>query len=425
MTLNEPAKKRKKVSKNKKKNWSKIDITDVEEQLEAERIQLRTGGLAEEKPDEQLFFVDKQDAVTEDTQTAPKRKLRERKPMKCHANLTITTGSKPVIVSTVVADSKKKKKTGIKSATQLKQKEEERQQRMKQSKSSFKVKADMRRENAQRVNNCKDLWAEEAPKNPLLVYVKKQPVKVPSSMKKKVPSVLPAVEVAHPGQSYNPSVDDHKDLIQIAGAVEVRKEKERMKLKRALDDAFPSAEDAPTQASYIAEMSAGIFVEPGEEEEEEDDVITNPPVRRENKKTERQRKKEAARKQKEVDRLKAKDDKLSKQDFFRIKSMKKEIRAKKAKIAEKVALRAEQAEADKSKTKRLSKYKYEDPSIPVKLSHELEQSLRLLKPEGHLVEDRFKSLQKRNIIETRQRQKMKRKYKPKTFEKKLHKAVSI
>ena len=43
MSLLEPPKKRKKLSKNKKRNWAKTDITDVEEHLEAERIQLRTG----------------------------------------------------------------------------------------------------------------------------------------------------------------------------------------------------------------------------------------------------------------------------------------------------------------------------------------------------------------------------------------------
>jgi hypothetical protein len=40
------------------------------------------------------------------------------------------------------------------------------------------------------------------------------------------------------------------------------------------------------------------------------------------------------------------------------------------------------------------------------LSEELTGSLKSLKPEGNLLTDRFKSMQKRNIIETRVKQKI-------------------
>ena len=40
------------------------------------------------------------------------------------------------------------------------------------------------------------------------------------------------------------------------------------------------------------------------------------------------------------------------------------------------------------------------------LSEELTGSLKSLKPEGNLLNDRFKSMQKRNIIETRVKQKI-------------------
>ena len=36
---------------------------------------------------------------------------------------------------------------------------------------------------------------------------------VPVSVKRKVPSELPAIQVAHPGQSYNPALDDHQASI--------------------------------------------------------------------------------------------------------------------------------------------------------------------------------------------------------------------
>merc|ERR1712172_67098 len=70
---------------------------------------------------------------------------------------------------------------------------------------------------------------------------------------------------------------------------------------------------------------------------------------------------------------------------------------------------------------RLSNYKYEPQEIEIKLSDELTGNLRNLKREGSLLEDRFKSLQRRNMIEVRVKQKTVRKLKRKTFEKRSHK----
>ena len=82
-------------------------------------------------------------------------------------------------------------------------------------------------------------------------------------------------------------------------------------------------------------------------------------------------------------------------------------------------------QAKKFEPAKLSKHKYEEPETELKLSDELAGSLRGLKPEGNLLADRlvntsylvfccccvsnchgtyfvrFKSLQKRNVIETR------------------------
>ena len=54
-----------------------------------------------------------------------------------------------------------------------------------------------------------------------------------------------------------------------------------------------------------------------------------------------------------------------------------------------------------AKPKQLSKHAFEEPELDLKLTEELTGSLRSLKPEGSLLADRFKSLQKRNLIETR------------------------
>merc|ERR1712020_499905 len=71
----------------------------------------------------------------------------------------------------------------------------------------------------------------------------------------------------------------------------------------------------------------------------------------------------------------------------------------------------QQVKEVKKKEKRLlpatlSGTKFEENEIPLKLADELTGNLRSLKPEGNLLEDRFKSLQKRNILETRTKKKL-------------------
>jgi nucleolar protein 53 len=60
--------------------------------------------------------------------------------------------------------------------------------------------------------------------------------------------------------------------------------------------------------------------------------------------------------------------------------------------------------------------RFQSASIEIKLSDEIPDNLTRLKPEGNLIQDRFKSLQKRNMVETRVSVKKKRKYKLKEVE---------
>ena len=59
--------------------------------------------------------------------------------------------------------------------------------------------------------------------------------------------------------------------------------------------------------------------------------------------------------------------------------------------------------------------------IEIKLSDELTGNLRNIRQEGSLLEDRFKSMQRRNMVEVRVKQKTVRILKRKTFEKRSHK----
>ncbi|KAM6226039.1 ribosome biogenesis protein NOP53 [Porphyrio hochstetteri] len=74
--------------------------------------------------------------------------------------------------------------------------------------------------------------------------------------------------------------------------------------------------------------------------------------------------------------------------------------------------------------RRLGRLRYEDPCLEVQLSDELPDCLRTLKPEGSVLRDRFKSLQKRNLIEPRERAKFKRRYRVKYVEKRAFREVT-
>ena len=172
----------------------------------------------------------------------------------------------------------------------------------------------------------------------------------------------------------------------------------------------------------MKELSEGI-VELGEADTEEEEneeeiekiIIGNKP------KTRRQlrdrRKKIFADQKKERE----KDVKIREIEVARVKSIKKELKATEMKTQERQEKKKAAAEEKLHGPIRLSNYKYEPQEIEIKLSDELTGNLRNLKQEGSLLEDRFKSLQRRNMIEVRVKQKTVRKLKRKTFQKRSHK----
>jgi len=55
--------------------------------------------------------------------------------------------------------------------------------------------------------------------------------------------------------------------------------------------------------------------------------------------------------------------------------------------------------------KKMSRFNFEAPELDFNLPKDIKGSVRKLKTEGSILVDRFKSMQKRNVIETRVRQK--------------------
>ena len=187
---------------------------------------------------------------------------------------------------------------------------------------------------------------------------------------------------------------------------------------------FPRKNQAPTEASILKEMSEGIVEledtkeTPNEEIVEEDIekvVVGNKPKTRRQKRDKRKRMFEDQRKERE------RDLRLRETEISRLRSIRKELKTEESRIEKNIEKKKAEAEQKLLGPQKLSNYKYEPQEIEIKLSDELTGNLRNIRQEGSLLEDRFKSMQRRNMVEVRVKQKTVRKLKRKTFEKRSHK----
>lgn len=445
---------KKNASRKNKKSWRKnVDMSEVEEYLEEKRFEERIGGCIADRPDSELFVLD----TTIPSPGIKKKNRKEIKPLRCFANLSGLPGAAdPVgqrdrvrtaeermnpIVKAKLASLAKAGIVGQK-ARQAQRNRDMHHQRRKET--------ELERTTRRRTKFDFDLWGSEEPAVaaavPGLAKDWMEPDTVvhtatglssykPKETSKRKPttgSLLPAVELPHPGASYNPSLADHNDLLWKATLVELEKEKEVARIERATTLMFPTAAEAPTMRTYIQEMSEGIVeLEGGGQEklptdneeasaqhEDSEPAEGRKLPKAKTRKQKRDKKKALFEKVKQDSKLK---DKLKENDIFRLRSFKKEIREQEAKTAERLKKKEAKAREKQLAPIQLSNYKYEAPDIEVKLSDELTGNLRNLKPEGSLLEDRYKSLQRRNIIETRIKQKVVKRLKRKRVEKRSYK----
>ncbi|XP_027019323.2 ribosome biogenesis protein NOP53 [Tachysurus fulvidraco] len=424
---------RKRVSKNKKKNWNKYsDVQDVEEFLEDVRLQERaTGGLIADKPDEGLFFVDTGEK-TNTTNPEAVRKVKRSKPL--HIDLILQPDSHVPAPKDILAyqcPNAKKLRRVAERAEKLATmgvlpRREKLLQLRKTSKSSIKEKPEHPKDPAR---SFYDLWSADNPDTADPYYMeqtKKKLVKRPEKLNTK-PSILPAVEVIAPGGSYNPDFLSHQTLLLEAHEAEVKKVKAEEKLEKRL---AINRMDVATEESTFKEQVEGLIEEDEGDEtieiaqttEDSIDAAVGPTAQRE-KKTERQRKREKAERIKELKRALDKKKLQSRQQLFQLRSIGADLKHRELRTRMRQTKRKAKQEAQKSLPRRLGKLKFQDPDLEVQLSDELAGSLRTLKPEGSVLKDRFKSLQKRNLIEPRERAKFKRKHKVKYVEKRAFREI--
>jgi len=444
-TPNGPPKIRKNASKKSKKSWRKnIDMTDVENFLEDQRLEERTGGILSEKTDEDIFTLDTDGA----DKAEKKSKKREEKPLKCFALLQGLPGANdpkikrnrlrtkeermnPVVkrkLKTLVEQgvvSKKLKGSLATRAEYIKQRKENEAERRTRRRTKFdfdlwdEVNASSQetsetRKDGKSDEKPDDSWISTETKTHSAIWTSKHVPKAAKTRKFDTGTLLPAVEVPHPGQSYNPALSDHQDVMWQAALVEITKEKERLKVERQTTGMFPTKNNAPTEASMLQEMAEGIPELGGKDNGDDSGQDDNEDVKADDNddleqtmdkgakpKTRKQRRDMKKRSYKQMQNKLKKKQMLNENEIYRLKSMKKELKNQEEITKQRQKKKEEEKIEAKKNPTALSKYKYQAPEIEVKLTEELTGNLRNLKPEGSLLEDRYKSLQRRNIIETR------------------------
>jgi Nop53 (60S ribosomal biogenesis) len=85
--------------------------------------------------------------------------------------------------------------------------------------------------------------------------------------------------------------------------------------------------------------------------------------------------------------------------------LEEEMSAEKVEMAKNKDMKLKSIEKKSLLPKQMSRHKYEAPEFDFNMPKDIKGSVRKLKTEGSILVDRFKSMQKRNVIETRVRHK--------------------
>ncbi|KAI7885507.1 tumor suppressor protein Gltscr2 [Lichtheimia hyalospora FSU 10163] len=393
-------------SRKGKKAWRKnIDIASVEEGLESNREEERVRGKVTDA--DELFTIDTTGDTTVRRQLAKDRPLRVDEILNERSAVAgVTTRVRKPAQEKVVS---KYTKQHVDKIAKRKTQQDPSPLPKKKSKRSTTASYDM--------------WGDEpakapADENPYLDVVKERKVNAPATLKRKPTAAVhqPAVVVPHAGASYNPTMEDHQELLRQAHQVELQKESEARKLEEQLS--YRKELDA---MAHELEQSLEDEDDEAEAESDKDETVTAQSKEAKRKTRVQRNKEKRLRLEQLVHRQKQHEKEIRKQidQLHHIEAQVKEHQEKLRLMNEKRQEIRDQNE--KQGAKRLGKHFVQERSIDVQLQDELSESLRQLKPEGSLLHDQLYSLQKRNIVEPRVAVKPFQKYKPKVYERRSYK----
>jgi len=293
--LGEGAGKRKRGSRNKKKNMRKVDISDVDKALESARHDERTGGSLSDKPDTEIFFQDKSNGMPASGANGGGavlgRKARARMKV-LHADKALEANPHVKAVANRLNNPARKSKRRRVEA----------------------VAAEVKPAAKSDAPQGKEIWDAPAPEatvldlNPWLEpeKVRQVPIKRPKRFGGKEKSLIPAVTVVSGGASYNPSFENHQKLLRGANA----SEEIVVQKKAEIAAKMPKRLTGPEKDLLVfQEFSVGFADDTDDEsgsdnsDGEADDgplvLSRNKPVKAEDRKTKQQKRRALLQKQKE------------------------------------------------------------------------------------------------------------------------------
>ena len=403
-------------SRKGKRAWRKnVDLSEVQQGLDTVRDEVIAGGVIAEKASDELFATD----VTGDAEIARKAQTG-KKLLKADEILALRSavrgldGRKRKAEDKIVTTSDKRFKNG----TYVSHKQLERLRNIADG-ANGAVLVD---ENAA----LHDPWAEPTnTKDPRLTFLDDaKPKKEPKTLKEApLPLTtdgkrIPAVSKPNAGKSYNPLVDDWSALLEREGAAAVSAEEARLAATAEAEsqEARAAEEAAKVEArereEYATDYDSAWESEwDGFQSENEQQVWTS---KQSSRKTPAERNKVKARKERE--RAELHDRKMKQRDAQekKIREIAKEVSARdKVRQAHAMALQTTAGDSDADsdedgnvqlQRRRFGKLAVPDAPLEVVLPDELEDSLRRLKPEGNLMQERYRNLLVSGKVEVRKRQ---------------------
>ncbi|KAI4123521.1 MAG: hypothetical protein LQ338_005221 [Usnochroma carphineum] len=398
-------------SRKGKKAWRKnVDVSEVQQGLEDAREEVTRGGVVAEKPSETLFTLDTtgSDQIRKSHKTGKPLKAdeilaaRSAVPaISTHKRLGVTDGI-------VEPSSKRRKGSGVSL------REHERLKNLAYGGESVRKDVVQTDDVANH-----DPWARASPskheQNLNLSYVEPpQPIKPPSTLQKPPISLLaytsktfPAVPKPNPGKSYNPVFQDWDALLTSAGAAEVAAERKRLAdaAAEAEKRAFIAAakNEKENDESYKTEdESAWEGFESGMEEGAEWLKKKRPERKTPAERNKVKRRKDADRRAKSEKKMEERE-KQARMVGRIAKEVEREAKARAVVARKEVEEGSSDEDVDELLLRRRKLGRHSVPEQPLELvlPDELRDSLRLLKPEGNLLSDRFRNIMLRGKIEAR------------------------
>ncbi|KAF7631953.1 hypothetical protein AFLA_012799 [Aspergillus flavus NRRL3357] len=410
-------------SRKGKKAWRKnVDVTEVQEGLRLLKDEEIKGGVLAEKPSEELFTFD-----TTGSTEIRKAVEKQHKPLKSEEIIarrsvipavdTRKRNNSKVTDGVLEPKTKKHKSDWVTRKDWL---------RLKQvAKEGKPIKKDVGGE-------FYDPWADaEDPtpvEDPQFDFLEKPKPKVAPVTLKEAPislaangKAIPAVRKPNAGTSYNPTFEEWDSLLQEQGAKEVEAEKKRLEEERKEEERQRLIAEAKDDDGEVKSDDESAW-EGFESEYETPDWLKK---KRPERKTKAQRnkikrRKEAERQAKWEEQMKKKEEQVEQAKSIAEKMKQQEL--------ERVESSDSEGEGDDTVLRRkpLGGRTYApEQKLEVVLPDELQDSLRLLKPEGNLLDDRFRTLIVQGKLESRRPVSQPKKAKRKLTEKWGHKDFKV